>query len=614
MNNNACEETMENLFKQLTKEGSSKDLQAFIELSEKYFPSNITTTILKEMFIIACDERNYENMDYLFSLLGAKEIDEPTLENILYSSIRIPFIDPHPHSHSNTLKLLKYLEDKSVDLKNNLSADFILALLEESINQYSLHLETLKNLSGKFNLQDEQCAFFKYLLINIGYDLNELRNSHGESMMKYALESRNLKLIKYFALIEIDDIKKQFDGKNALYFVLYRNCQDNDKEQEKSIFKVVKYLVEKGVNIHECDNINGTNVLHLSAQFHTLEMIKYFISLGVNLHSLDHQNNNALLYALTRNIEKKENETTEEYSARYSEMKNRRVTIIKYLINERINVEQRNDEGMDPLLYSFQWRNFELIKLIADLTPSLKNQIKSTYNQDLFQFAIYHLLKSFNIEIFKYLDQFPVFADFFDGKNKINSKNYILFKLINWYIRKYDLKFCNDFKKFKKLFNFFLNKRNNINSIKDFCTPLQYALNLIVRSLQARERGYNTELECNYWKFFNFLIGKGSDLHHPSKNGSILHYWVRELSNVCSTIGKYDDYAKYFIIRSLEINNNINITNVNNIEEDKDGKGVINWKREFINSVIKPPKILEYEDRNNIQVILDSNNELHLNR
>ena len=100
-------------------------------------------------------------------------------------------------------------------------------------------------------------------------------------------------------------------------------------------------------------------------------------------------------------------------------------------------------------------------------------------------------------------------------------------------------------------------------------------------------------------------------------------------------------YTKYFIIRLLEINthnnNNINennnlifeeifqkrkVTRINNKNcldnhlnnNYKDEKKIINWKRVFINNVIKAPKILEYKEQDNIQVILDSNNELHLNR
>ena len=603
MNNNASENTIKNLFHQLTTKGTAKDLQVIVEVSKKRFPSLITTTILKELFMISCDEKNYEKMDYFFSLLGANEIDEITLNHILVYTIKYPKIA----IHSVTLKLLTYLEDKGVDLKNKISKNVALELLYWSLKDSSY---------GKILIEEkEQFEVIKYLLNNFIVDLKDVKINGGESIMKYVLKSRNLKLIKYFVSMEIDDINQHFNGKNGLYFNLQNNWRDNNKDQEKSIFKVVKYLVEKGVNIHASDE-NGVNILHLSAQFHSLKMIKYLISLGVDLHSLDHQNNNTLLCAFKRNPSaKKKDETTEEYSARYSKIKKKNIKIIKYLISEGINVEQINDEGMDAFLYSIKWGNFELIKFIADLIPSLKTQ--QTYEKGV-KDAIYHSLKSFNIKIFKYLDQFPFFADYFDGRNEITSKNYMLFYLIIWY----NLKHGKDFKKFKEVFDFFLNKRNNINSINSSkYIPLQHFVFL---------RG-------NTWKLFNYLIEKGSDLHHLSPNGSILHLCIRR-NNI--------DYAKYFIIRSLEINtHNISTINennnlkfeennfqkrkvarinnkevhdnhLNNNNDDKDennnNEKRIYWKREFINNVIKAPKILEYKDRNNLQVKLDSNNELHL--
>ena len=66
---------------------------------------------------------------------------------------------------------------------------------------------------------------------------------------------------------------------------------------------------------------------------------------------------------------------------------------------------------MDALLYSFEWENFELIKLITELIPSLKTQYKSTYKNFLPNFASRfrsrinsypYPLNKYDIEIFKY--------------------------------------------------------------------------------------------------------------------------------------------------------------------------------------------------------------------
>ena len=59
--------------------------------------------------------------------------------------------------------------------------------------------------------------------------------------------------------------------------------------------------------------------------------------------------------------------------------------------------------------------------------------------------AIFNVLKSFNIEIMKYLDQFPFIAQYFDGKNRITPKNNILFHLIYWLNQKYYEKITKNF-------------------------------------------------------------------------------------------------------------------------------------------------------------------------
>ena len=86
--------------------------------------------------------------------------------------------------------------------------------------------------------------------------------------------------------------------------------------------------------------------------------------------------------------------------------------------------------------------NFDLIKLIAKSIPPLKYQCKKNqFKKSLFK-IIKELLKSFNLEIIKFRDddQFPFIGNYFDGKNKIQSKNKILFDLIYWFNRKINLK------------------------------------------------------------------------------------------------------------------------------------------------------------------------------
>ena len=49
------------------------------------------------------------------------------------------------------------------------------------------------------------------------------------------------------------------------------------------------------------------------------------------------------------------------------------VKIAKYFISIGINIEHQNKDGMDILLYSIEYGNFELIKYIGSLIPTLKS-------------------------------------------------------------------------------------------------------------------------------------------------------------------------------------------------------------------------------------------------
>ena len=219
-------------------------------------------------------------------------------------------------------------------MKKQIQPQLILDLLFWSFrfngNEYSSII--VSNLHD----ENEQFELVKYLLNNSEIDFNE-KYFHGNSMMNYAMASQNFKLIEYFSH-NIDDMKRL---QSTFFYILGENVYFLNKnfgdERQKSIFELVKYLVERGVNIHECDK-DGANVLHLSAKFHSLKMIKYFISLDVDLHSLDHQNNTVLLYAFNRSTF----QPPVGSSTYYLKMKQGSIKIIKYLIWKGINIEQKN--------------------------------------------------------------------------------------------------------------------------------------------------------------------------------------------------------------------------------------------------------------------------------
>ena len=169
--------------------------------------------------------------------------------------------------------------------------------------------------------------------------------------------------------------------------------------------------------------------------------------------------------------------------------------VIKYFISIGINVGHQNKDGNDAFLYSIEYGNFELIKYIGSLMQSLKSSAdRYDIKSYSFQNAIYNLLKCFNIEMIKYLDEFPCFANYFDGENKIRSKNSILFNFISFYLHFDGIKFS----KFKEIFEYCL----NINSIDKFNRiPIQYDFKFL-----HNYSGHNKGAIC--WKFWNYFIEK----------------------------------------------------------------------------------------------------------
>ena len=147
----------------------------------------------------------------------------------------------------------------------------------------------------------------------------------------------------------------------------------------------------------------------------------------------------------------------------------------------------------------------------------------------------------------KYLDKMdPLFSDYFNGENKIKSKNSILNELIKRYLTSNQvIDNEENFIKFTKLFNYLLSRGNNINSIDNH-------LNLIPLQKIFTIQGVSIP-----WKL---VIDKGSNLHHISDYGSILNILTNDLFHgigaaVEERKRQKNQFAKYILIKSMEINN-----------------------------------------------------------
>ena len=467
------------------------------------------------------------------------------------------------------------LELVKIFINNNINYNKNINNINNNRDNYNNNNENYINENNNLNNNNDHSSSLLLLsLFDIkGEEENRIKR---EKMMMEALLSFNIKIIKYFHSLNFFDFKNNFnipnfDSINGLHFILQpvnsyihnnninnhnnnyyknkkkfynylhnifyvnnKNINNNnnsinnfikliEKEKEKSILKIIKFNIEKGANIHQINN--GKNLLHIATKYHSLNIIKYLISLGVDFHSLDDGNNNVLLLAINREEEKN---NLENHWKKVEK-------IMRYFISIGVNVEQKNNIGLDLFLYLLKnkYKNnpsyFNFIQFIS--SQLFKFDQNYNFTSISLQHSIYNLLLSFDLKMIKFANQFSSFSNYFDGENKIKSKNSILSQLINFYISKPDqISLTN----FQETFNFFLHKRNNINNIDKY--------NRI-----SIHQNYNNVFIP--WKFFDYLIEKGINLNHVSNSGSILHfilYYNKEKNN--------QDLAKYIMIRSMEIN------------------------------------------------------------
>ena len=535
----------------------------------------------------AAEEGATELLEHLSSI-SEEQLTSPSFRNNLETFLDIYALRKFIKNNypSNSLILLESLKNKEIDIKQfKLSNPRAYSSLINS----SLELSDKINEKILFKNKKEQIAQLELVktILELGIAITRFT-------VVSALESRNIKIIKYFVSKNID-IKGYFLGQKALHIALQpigqRYQSIIDKDQQISLLKLIKYLVDQGVDIHKRNSCNET-VLHIAAKYHSLKIIKYLVSLGIDIHSLDYNMNNVLLSAF---FERNSFSKDLDYYKKLEKL-------AKYFISLGVNIEHQNKDGMDVLLCSIKNDRIEFIKLIGSLMPSLKS-LQYNFKLPFVKNAVCRSAKWFNIDTIKYLDEIPCFSNYFDGKNKIKTKNSILFALLSSY--SYNIEITN-FTKFKEVFEFFLNKGNNINSIdeKDRIPIHHFYASKVTELSKSR-------------KVLDYLIEKGSNLHHLSTDGSILYHILRDehkpgdnrninLGELDSNVKIYQENVKYIMIRSMEINSQIVdhpiFRDLNDEdafkdfmrkdEEEENEEKVIKWKRGMAEILMKYPKIL----------------------
>jgi ankyrin repeat protein len=108
--------------------------------------------------------------------------------------------------------------------------------------------------------------------------------------------------------------------------------------------ELIKYLVEKGVNINSKDN-NGNNALLFASSFGYLKIVKYLVEKGVNIHDKNNAGNNALLFTSPGG----------------------HLKIVKYLVEKGVNIHAKNYVGKNALLFAIEGGHLEVVKYFCKL-------------------------------------------------------------------------------------------------------------------------------------------------------------------------------------------------------------------------------------------------------
>lgn len=270
---------------------------------EKYLPEKKSDLNAKDKF---------HQTPFLWAVEGGRlevikyliEIGNPVNDNLAQHALKIAILN-------NKQEIAKYLIEKGADMNKDYSYDGTPLLLACSHHQLDL---------------------VKYL-IEKGVNINAEVNS--TTPLIQASQNGHLEIVKY--LIE--------KGANINTVVHLLKTALTAASQNGHLV-VVKYLVEKGANVHEKESYRGRNTsLMLASENGHLEIVKFFME----------------------RVGNPEIKTTDGYTALYSACQEDRIEIVKYLIENGLNVNkiERYRSGFSPLMVASQRGHLEIVKYLV---------------------------------------------------------------------------------------------------------------------------------------------------------------------------------------------------------------------------------------------------------
>ena len=365
---------------------------------------------------------------------------------------------------------------------------------------------------------------------------------------------------------DIDNEKLKIRRKEVLQFLIKKgiNFRAKDLHKRSAIhyaaimrdLDLLQFFVSLKINIKELD-LDLQNTIHMASVFPpNLEMIKYLVSLKISPSKVDANNLSAIIITLstaTRKLVENSNEI----------LKQPLKETLEYFISKKSPIttwkrkQLKNDLFIELLKNVEDW---EMIKFVYSLySEKVVYPITLRPLQYIFSFdvRIYNFLISNNIDnefIYPPLQNDDNIISNPKSKRAKKDDPPERFAILHDLIRKFSSDTQNiPFRRFKECFEYFLQRGNSINEPNaDMQMPIQIL-------------NFRSDIAL-LWKFTRYLIDKGSNLHHVSHLGSIMHNLISGHS--CFNDFDYDDndddneglslekinLLKYILVRSLDVN------------------------------------------------------------
>lgn len=358
-----------------------------------------------EYFFYACLKNQLEKAKLLLAY-------NPDV-NYLYRCSR--GYDETPLTASKDINLVRLLLDQGADI-NKVACkekktplfiavyykyeDLALFLLERGANP---NLKTadgripLHAAVGNYCLKEKESVALIEALVQAGSDVNMQCNT-GETPMHSLKGVRGIEVAKILLKHGADIGIRDNEGDTALISALKRGDEEvasflldqenNQNLEEVFLFAMVNSrlkIIRRALKINTflvniCDD-NHLTSLHWACSHNNTELVHLLLEFKADINALDKEGNSPLMHAITHQTTMEEefhwklvrNTKPSEYDA----WRSRKTEIVRELINHGSDVNQKNHEGVQPIVQAAVFANQDVWELLLESGADPSNLIEN---------------------------------------------------------------------------------------------------------------------------------------------------------------------------------------------------------------------------------------------